>query len=205
MVLASRRLVAALSLAIVALSIGLGVVYYKYNERSGRIARLALLSADGELIYLRDLPDTLRLIRADLEKYNCSPMLLRQVEPGKAMFGYYVLRIYSIHVRHLEDSLVIAYEASGHRMPPSLSLALDKIGDYLMRVSQEYYFSMIGHEDFSCKKLPSNDVLRDLGEVFDEMHKEIQLVIQGKRVFRGLSDRLVDDIVRVGQVLESIG
>ena len=200
-----RRLVAVLLLVIIiGLSIGLGVVYYKYNEHSSRIARLALLSADGELIYLRDLPSTLRLIRADLEKYNCSPGLLRHAEPGKAMFGYFVLRIYSIHMRHLRTSLVIAYEASGHRMPPSLSLALDKIGDYLRRVSQEYYFSMIGHGDFSCKKLPSDDVLRDLGEVFDEMHKEMQLVIQGKRVFRGLSNELMDDIVRIGRVLENI-
>ncbi len=166
---------------------------------------MALLSADGELVYLRDLPDTLRLIRADLEQYHCSPMLLRQVEPGKAMFGYYVLYIYSIHVRHLEDSLVIAYEASGHRMPVSLSLALDKIGDYLRRVSQRYYFSMIGHGDFSCKDLPSDEVLQGLGEVFTKMHEEIQAVIQGKEKFRGLSDELVDDIVRVGQVLESIG
>ncbi len=192
-------------LVIVALSIGLGVVYYKCNERSGRVSRLALLSADGELVYLRDLPDTLRLIRADLEQYHCSPMLLRRTEPGKAMFSYYVPYIYSIHVRHLEDSLVIAYEASGHQMPTSLLLALDEISDYLMRVSQRYYFSMIGYGNFSCKDLPSGEVLQGLGEVFTKMHEEIQAVIQGKEKFRGLSDELVDNIVRVGQVLESIG
>ena len=90
-------------------------------------------------------------------------------------------------------------------MPPSLSLALDEIVDYLRRVSQEYYFSMIGHRNFSCKNLPSDDVLNGLGEVFDEMHKEIQLVIQGKRVFKGLGNGLVDNIVRIGQILESIG
>jgi len=205
MALASRRLVIVLLLAIAALSIGLGVVYYKYHKHSSRMTRLALLSADDDLIYLRDLPDTLRLIRADLEKYNCSPMFLRRAEPGRAMFGYYVLYIYSIHVRHLRTSLIIAYEASGRRMPASLSLALGEIGDYLSRVSQKYYFSMIGHGNFSCSDLPSDDVLKDLGEVLNGMYEEIQSVIQGKEEFRGLSDKLVDNIIRIGQVLENIG
>ncbi|MCE4602654.1 MAG: hypothetical protein F7B18_05675 [Desulfurococcales archaeon] len=143
--------------------------------------------------------------RKILEQYNCSPSMLREEEPGTAIYYYFMLHIYGVYFKSLWEQLDTAYRASGLEMPTGLLLGLKRIAVYFQYISQDYYNAMVGNKPFSCNTIPSNDTIAILKQLLDNMQEEIYTVLNDGEGFKGLSNDTVQVILEIGTELDSIG
>ena len=181
-------------LAIVVLSVILVIsilassyVYLEHRRALERTLRYASTEAQLNSLNLRHSGDNLRLVREDLEKYNCSLKDFKQDDPGRAVFDGFLLHTMKTRMDRLESSLTIIYLVQGENMPVKLSNALERLDYYFSNIDTGYMKMYGSNGVFNCTLLPDNETAQRLDGVFTLIYNSITQSKNERGLFTGFN------------------
>ncbi len=157
----SRKKTVILALSMIIIIGSILWLTWTIQQRLNKIQESAFISVQLTARQLEDEFFTLKTLRADLEKYDCSPYVLKTNNPEK--YIYYRMTLLNIihNLDSLENYLSIAYTAEGQQIPYELSNTLLDLSSYITTFANTLNHYAYSEKDKSldCNTLLDNETI----------------------------------------------
>ena len=177
---------------------------HSYEKRTNKITQIALTRAIIKSTNLLYSGNTTQRFIQELNQYNCSPGIMLQEDRVQALYYIYKYHNLAYYTQDLESWLSTAYIANNQEIPWKLTLGLENIYQFFIYMSQNMYQYMVTNQTIDCNKLPDNETLQELDQVFRILKQELEDIAYNRNYeFNGLDMETIEYIYNVSSKLST--